>query len=109
LGRAFELRPSPALVARTTEGEEVCTRAGVAPPKVFGSVARSEDGPGSDLDLVVEFTDEHDIVDLLALEAELSDLLTVPVDIVDARAAGDVVDRALAEAQARSEERSVGG
>lgn len=99
LDQALELRPSVALAARRGEVEEVFIRAGLPQPKVFGSVARGDDDPSSDLDLIVEFTEEHDIVDLLALEAELSELLTVSVDIVDARGTGHVLDRARGEAQ----------
>lgn len=99
LDEALELRPSTALEARRGEVDEVFTRAGLPQPKVFGSVARGDDVPSSDLDLMVEFSQEHDIVDLLALEAQLSELLTVNVDIVDARGTGNVLDRARVEAQ----------
>lgn len=67
-------------------------------PKVFGSVARREDEVGSDLGLLVEFTDQHDIVDLLDLQDELDRLLTVRVELVDARATGSVIEHAAAEA-----------
>lgn len=76
------------------------TRAGLPEPLVFGSVARGDDDETSDLDLLVEFTDRHDIVDLLALEHDLQELLTVHVDVVDARADGLVSDHARAEAVA---------
>lgn len=99
MDEALELRPSTALEARRGEVDEVFTRAGLPQPKVFGSVARGDDVPSSDLDLMVEFSQEHDIVDLLALEAQLSELLTVNVDIVDARGTGNVLDRARVEAQ----------
>lgn len=69
-------------------------RAGLATPRVFGSVARGDDDEASDIDLLVEFTDDHDIVDLLALEHDLEALLTVPVDVVDARATGRVTESA---------------
>lgn len=66
--------------------------------KVFGSVARGKDRIDADLDLLVEFTDQHDIVDLLDLEDELRRLLTVRTELVDARAHGVVIERAAAEA-----------
>ncbi len=65
---------------------------------MFGSVARGDDQESSDLDLMVEFTDRHDIVSLLTLEHDLEKLLTVAVDIVDARAASRVLDHARNEA-----------
>lgn len=65
---------------------------------VFGSVARGTDAPGSDLDLMVAFEGGRDIVDLLALQAELEELLTVPVDVVSAGSSGPAADRARSEA-----------
>jgi len=97
LEHALAVRPSAALDARRSEVRAIFVRAGLPEPRVFGSVARGSDDIDSDLDIVVEFTDQHDIVDLLAIEEELSNLLTVPVEIVDARAAGSVADRARAE------------
>lgn len=98
LDHALALRPSTALASRRDEVGRVFDRAGLPRPRVFGSVARGEDTPGSDLDLLVEFTDDHDIVDLLALEDELRGLLTIPVDLVDARTKGRVTARATTEA-----------
>lgn len=97
LDAALALRPSRALAARRTQVRDAFSRAGLPEPHVFGSAAHDADGVDSDLDLVVEFTDRHDIVDLLTLEQELEELLTVPVDIVDARATGPTLTRARAE------------
>nr|WP_260502401.1 nucleotidyltransferase domain-containing protein [Rhodococcus aetherivorans] len=69
-------------------------------PRVFGSVARGDDDFASDIDLIVDFSDRHDIVDLLGLQQALEDLLTVRVEIVDGRAGGRVGDRAREEAVA---------
>lgn len=100
LDRALALRPSVALAARREQVRDLFARAGLPEAAVFGSVARGTDVIGSDLDLLVEFTDRHDIVDLLALEHDLAALLTVKVDVIDARSGGRVVDRARAEAAA---------
>ncbi|UUT34326.1 nucleotidyltransferase family protein [Microbacterium elymi] len=72
--------------------------ASLNPPLVFGSVARGDDDETGDLDLLVDFTDRHDITDLLDLRERLGRLLTVPVDLVDSRAGGRVVRQALDEA-----------
>lgn len=98
LDGALAMRPSAALAARREEVRQVFVRAGLPQPRVFGSVARGEDRESSDVDLIVEFTDRHDIVDLLALEHELSELLTVRVDVVDARASGRVREQGRVEA-----------
>lgn len=97
LDQAVAIRPIAALTARRDQVRELFARAGLPEPRVFGSVARGEDDQTSDIDLLVEFTDAHDIVDLLALEHDLEALLTFEVDIVDDRAAGVVRDQAHAE------------
>ncbi|MCP5373251.1 MAG: nucleotidyltransferase domain-containing protein [Hyphomicrobiales bacterium] len=49
---------------------------------VFGSVARGAEGPGSDLDLVVDMDpDGHDLLDLAAVAGLVSDLLGTRVDL----------------------------
>ena len=53
---------------------------------VFGSVARGEDGPSSDVDFLVDFEPGSSLFDLVRLEAALSDLLGCPVDAVSAGA-----------------------
>lgn len=98
LNEALALRPSLALAARKREVRGLFERAALPEPQVFGSVGRGDDDVTSDVDLIVEFTDQHDIVDLLALEHRLAELLTVDVDIVDARAASPVLTHARAEA-----------
>ncbi len=50
--------------------------------RVFGSGARGEAGPGSDLDLLVKMAEDRSLLDLSALTLELQDLLGVQVDVV---------------------------
>ena len=52
--------------------------------RVFGSVARGEDTPLSDVDLLVDLDEDVGLVALSALERELSDLLGTHVDVVPA-------------------------
>lgn len=98
LERVLRVRPSVLLRARRDDVLAAVARVGAKDPRVFGSVARGEDSPGSDIDLLVTFPPEADIVTLLSLEEELADLLTVPVDVVSAGSSGRVLDRARAEA-----------
>lgn len=58
---------------------------GMSNVRVFGSVARGEDGPESDVDLLVDLAPEVSLFDLARLEVELTDLLGRPVDVVPAR------------------------
>lgn len=98
LERVLRVRPSVLLRARRDDVLAAVARVGATEPRVFGSVARGDDSPGSDIDLLVTFPPEADIVTLLTLEEELADLLTVPVDVVSSGSSGRVLDRARAEA-----------
>ena len=78
----------------------IANRHGVSNVRVFGSVARGEDGPESDVDLLVDLdVRTRGLLRLVAMAEELSALLGEPVDVVAASAlASDVADSALAEA-----------
>lgn len=54
---------------------------GIKNVRIFGSVARLEDGPESDLDLLVEFEKDRSLFDLIRFKQEIEDLLGVDVDI----------------------------
>ncbi len=49
---------------------------------VFGSVARGDDGPGSDIDLLVDFEPGSSLLDLMRMSDELTELLGRQVDVV---------------------------
>lgn len=95
---ALRLRPSQLLGLLRDRVLAAVEAAGGSDVRVVGSVARGEDEPGSDLDLLVTFPPEADIITLLTLQEELSNALTIPVDLVSAGSSGPVLDRALAEA-----------
>lgn len=98
LDGALAVRPSQVLrVARHKVLAAVSAMRGTD-VRVFGSVADGTDQPDSDIDLRVTFPPGSDIVTLLTLQEDLSNLLTVPVDLVSARSSGPVLERALAEA-----------
>lgn len=54
---------------------------GVRRVRVFGSTARGEAGPASDVDLLVELAPGRTLMDLLGFRAEAAELLGVPVDV----------------------------
>ncbi len=56
--------------------------------QVFGSVARGDDGPDSDIDLLVEFEEGADYFDLHAMQEELASLVGRTVDVLSARGSG---------------------
>lgn len=63
---------------------ETAARHGAHNVRVFGSVARGEDRPDSDIDLLVDLDDGVGLVALAGLERELSELLGRTVEVVPA-------------------------
>jgi predicted nucleotidyltransferase len=63
---------------------ELCRRFHVRELAVFGSAARRQTRPDSDIDILVEFLPESnvDLVDYASLMLDLSELLGRPVDLV---------------------------
>ncbi len=80
---------------------EVAQRAGASNLRVFGSVARGEDGPDSDVDLLVDLPENTSLFALLALEGALERILKVNVDLAPVSSLKPRVrDEALADAVA---------
>ncbi len=50
---------------------------------LFGSVARGEGKPGSDIDILVEMPKTSRLFDFLALQSDLEETLSRPVDLVE--------------------------
>jgi len=66
--------------------------------RVFGSVARGEEKPTSDIDLLVDFTEDADLFDVVALQRVLTELLGRPVDVVSSSSRGRAVRHAERDA-----------
>ncbi|HEV7678252.1 MAG TPA: nucleotidyltransferase family protein [Candidatus Dormibacteraeota bacterium] len=69
------------LHARRTAILEVARRRGARNVRVFGSVARGDAQETSDLDLLVDMEPGRTLLDLSALERELSELLGCRVEV----------------------------
>jgi hypothetical protein len=70
------------LQSKRQEILRVAARHGARNIRVFGSAARGDDRPGSDLDLLVEMESGRSLLDLVALGQELEDLLQRKVDVL---------------------------
>ena len=53
--------------------------------RVFGSVARGDAGPSSDVDFLVDMSKDHSLMERAALLVDLEGLLGRPVDVVTPR------------------------
>ena len=77
----------------------IAARHGARNVRVFGSVARGEAGPESDLDVLVEMEPGTSLMDHIALMQDLEDLLGRKVDVVSDKALHWYIrERVLAEA-----------
>lgn len=63
------------------ELREVARRHGARNLRVYGSTARGEAGPDSDVDLLIDLERGRTLLDLVALRREASRVLGCPVDI----------------------------
>jgi predicted nucleotidyltransferase len=71
---------------------------GASDVRIFGSVARGTDRPGSDLDLLARFPPGFGLLRLMALETDLEETLGIPVDIVSDHGESPTLQRARTEA-----------
>lgn len=68
--------------AHAAEVQRICARHGARRPRVFGSAARGQDTSVSDIDVMVDLEADADLLSLVRLERDLSELLGVDVDVV---------------------------
>lgn len=60
----------------------IATEHGASNVRVFGSVARGDDEPESDVDLLIQLEAERSLLDLIAIKQELEALLSRRVDVL---------------------------
>lgn len=74
--------PNLALVrAHRDEIVQIAGRRGISEIRIFGSVARGDATPASDIDLLVDFDTSHRGLDLFAFAREVEELLGHRVDV----------------------------
>jgi predicted nucleotidyltransferase len=69
---------------RRSELLAAAARRGASNLRVFGSVARGDDGAESDVDFLVDFEASRTLVDVAGLILDLQEILGVQVDVVEA-------------------------
>ena len=87
------------LASKRDEILRIAAKYGACNVRVFGSVARGEAGPESDVDLLVELEPGRSLLDHVALLQDLEDMLLRKVDVVNEKALHHSIrDRVLREA-----------
>ncbi|WP_307039951.1 nucleotidyltransferase family protein [Agromyces ramosus] len=84
-----ELRRRRALIERLARANRI------ASVQVFGSVARGDETPSSDIDFLVEPQDDASHFDLAQFELDMESLFERPVDVVSRRALHADRDRSV--------------
>jgi hypothetical protein len=76
------MRPSEIFPQHRDTIRELVLRAGMANPRVFGSVLRGEDAEDSDLDILVDPAPRASLLDLAGLQIEIEARTGVKVDLL---------------------------
>jgi len=83
------MRPSLALQIHREAVRQIALRHHAKEIRVFGSVLHGDDSEDSDLDLLVEPTQDTTLLDIGAIRYELRKLLGIPVDVLTPNALPD--------------------
>jgi len=73
---------SPILQNNRDDILRIATQYGASDVRVFGSVARGEDGPESDIDVLIHLETGRSLLDIVAIKQELEELLGRKVDVL---------------------------
>jgi len=94
------MKPSEALDNHRQRIKDIVESHRAGNARVFGSVLRGTDDEASDLDLLVDTTESTTLLDLGAIQYEISQLLGIGVDVLTPGALPEKWrDRVLREAQ----------
>jgi len=84
---------------RKAEIERLARSHGARDVRIFGSVARNEDAEDSDIDVLVDMSDEASLLDLVQLQQALEVMLRRRADVLTVRGINPHLrERILAEA-----------
>lgn len=65
-----------------SKAKPILKRNGVLKASLFGSTARGENNDNSDIDLLIQFSDDKSLLDLVGLKLELEEILKSNIDLL---------------------------
>lgn len=83
------MKPSEALASNRAAIRHVVSSNHACNARVFGSVLRGQDTDDSDLDILIDPTQDTTLMDVAAIQVELQHLLGVSVDVLTPNALPD--------------------
>ena len=75
------MRPSEVLPQHRETIRQLVLEAGMANPRVFGSVVRGEDQDGSDLDILVDPAPRASLLTMVRLQSQLEEATGIKIDL----------------------------
>jgi hypothetical protein len=75
------MRPSEILPQYRDTIRQLMLEAGMANPRVFGSVVRGEDQDGSDLDILVDPAPRASLLTMVRLQSQLEEATGIKIDL----------------------------
>jgi predicted nucleotidyltransferase len=72
----------PLIAKKRRDILDLAARCGARNVRMFGSAARGEFRPDSDLDILIDLERGRSLLDIIALKQDLEDMLNVRVDVV---------------------------
>lgn len=81
-GSETTMRSRELIAAKRNEILQAAARYGARNVRVFGSIARGQVGPESDIDFLVDLEPSRSLLDHVGLKQDLEGLLGRPVDVV---------------------------
>jgi predicted nucleotidyltransferase len=75
------MRPSEVLPQYRDTIRQLVLEAGMANPRVFGSVVRGEDQDGSDLDILVDPAPRASLLTMVRLQSQLEEATGIKIDL----------------------------
>ena len=95
------MRVNVAITDKRDEIIQIASSYGARNVRVFGSVARGDARPSSDLDLLIQLAPGRSLLDIIAIKQDLEDLLGCKVDVVTEAALSPYIrEQVLREATA---------